>query len=269
MNDNRFSLQNALDNKNYKRAFQKINENIIKFCINIQHLQDYSLKIGSKSDNTEKNNSIDELITETGDIISETFDLLKLIQDYNYIQKNEKIENITEANSLEDKCQLYNKQFEDIINKIKSQNMNIIRRAKSSVRFSNFSNTDMPIYDENNINDNNTNNIKNGKEFLDGIISKRKQNEIIEKTTFKIKASIDRISLKKNNKNSSTSLTNLNEYETSFKFKKDLNESMKIKIEQKLFDALDGPKINFFKKHKYKIICIFLIFIIFIIYFLI
>ena len=91
MNDNRFSLQNALDNKNYKRAFQKINENISKFCLNIQQLQDYSLKIGSKSDNTEKNNAIDNLITETADLISETFDLLKLIQDYNYNKKMKKL----------------------------------------------------------------------------------------------------------------------------------------------------------------------------------
>ena len=41
MNDNRFSLQNALDNKNYKRAFQKINENIFKYCLNIEQLKDY------------------------------------------------------------------------------------------------------------------------------------------------------------------------------------------------------------------------------------
>ena len=269
MNDNRFSLQNALDNKNYKRAFQKINENISKFCLNIQQLQDYSLKIGSKSDNIEKNNAIDNLITETADLISETFDLLKLIQDYNYNKKNEKIENITEANSIEDKCQLLNKQFEDITNKIKSQNMNIIRRAKSSIRFSNFSNTDMPIYDENNINENNSNNIKNGNEFLNGISSKRKQNEIIEKATFKIKASIDRISLNKNKQNSSNSLYNLNDYETSFKFQNDLNESMKRKIEQKLFDSLDGPKINFFTKHKYKIIFFLILCILFIIYILV
>ena len=48
-NENRILLQNALDNKNYKRAFEKINENISKFCLNIQKLQDYSFKIGSKS----------------------------------------------------------------------------------------------------------------------------------------------------------------------------------------------------------------------------
>ena len=53
-NENRILLQNALDNKNYKRAFEKINENISKFCLNIQKLQDYSFKIGSKSDNIVK-----------------------------------------------------------------------------------------------------------------------------------------------------------------------------------------------------------------------
>ena len=248
-NDIRINLQNDLDNKNYKQAFEKINENISKFCLNIQELQDYSLKIGSKYDNNEKNKKIELLIIETGDKISETFDLLKLIQDYNFNQRNEKIEYITEANSLEDKCQLFNKQFEDITNKIKTQNLNIIKRAKSSIRSSNFSNLDMPVYDENNINDNN---IKNGNEFLDGIINKRKQNDLIDKANYKIRESIGRISLKKNFNHNSNN--NFSDDELPFRFKKDLNESMRIKIEKKLFESLDGPRINFLSKHKYKII---------------
>ena len=48
-NENRILLQNALDNKNYKRAFEKINENISKFWKKKKKLQDYSFKIGSKS----------------------------------------------------------------------------------------------------------------------------------------------------------------------------------------------------------------------------
>ena len=53
-NDNRISLQNALSKKNYDRAYVKIKNNIKTFCTNIQELQDYSLKVGSKSDNKEK-----------------------------------------------------------------------------------------------------------------------------------------------------------------------------------------------------------------------
>ena len=90
-NENRISLQNALDNKNYKRAFEKINENISKFCLNIQKLQDYSFKIGSKSDNKENSKKIDCLIIETEDLISETFDLLKLYFKYNKKMKKQKI----------------------------------------------------------------------------------------------------------------------------------------------------------------------------------
>ena len=107
----------------------------------------------------------------------------------------------------------------------------------------------MPVYDENNINDNN---IKNGNEFLDGIINKRKQNDLIDKANYKIRESIGRISLKKNFNHNSNN--NFSDDELPFRFKKDLNESMRIKIEKKLFESLDGPRINFLSKHKYKII---------------
>ena len=51
--ENRISLQNALNRKNYERAFVKIQANINTFCQNIQSLQNYSLFVGSKSDNKE------------------------------------------------------------------------------------------------------------------------------------------------------------------------------------------------------------------------
>ena len=43
-NDIRINLQNDLDNKNYKQAFEKINENISKFSLNIQKLHTTLLK---------------------------------------------------------------------------------------------------------------------------------------------------------------------------------------------------------------------------------
>ena len=57
MNDidkTRNSLIENLTNKNYAIAFNTINTFIDKICSNIQLLQDYSLRIGSKSDNKEK-----------------------------------------------------------------------------------------------------------------------------------------------------------------------------------------------------------------------
>ncbi len=57
------------------------------------------------------------------------FNIRQLIKDYKEFKANETIENITEGNLLEEKCNSLNKQFEDIINKIKKQNLNIIQRV--------------------------------------------------------------------------------------------------------------------------------------------
>ena len=43
-----------LDNNKYNEAFNLVNDNISLFCSNIESLQDYSLKIGAKCDNSEK-----------------------------------------------------------------------------------------------------------------------------------------------------------------------------------------------------------------------
>ena len=57
------------------------------------------------------------------------FNIRQLIKDYKEFKANETIENITEGNLLEEKSNSLNKQFEDIINKIKKQNLNIIQRV--------------------------------------------------------------------------------------------------------------------------------------------
>ena len=51
---NRISLNNALNSKNYTHAFNKIRTNFTQITKHIQSLQDYSLRIGSRSDNKEK-----------------------------------------------------------------------------------------------------------------------------------------------------------------------------------------------------------------------
>ena len=91
---NRLSLQKALAANNNARAFEKINTNISSFCSNIQLLQDYSLCLGSKLDNKEKGSEIDKIILNTADEIAETFNLIEIIKNFEYNDRNQKIQNI-------------------------------------------------------------------------------------------------------------------------------------------------------------------------------
>ena len=188
---NRLSLQNALTSNNYSHAFEKINTNISSFCSNIQFLQDYSLCLGSKQDNTEKGADIDKIILKTADCISETFNLIEIIQNFDYSDRNQKIQNITKANQLEDECNKYKKIFDDLTDKIKQKNINLIKQARSSLRYSNYSDFSGELH-LNNEEQNNDIGFKNGKEFLDGIEMKRKQNDAIYKATQKIQKTISR-----------------------------------------------------------------------------
>ena len=90
----RISLQNALQSNNNERAFEIINSKITSFCSKLQILQDYSLCLGSKSDNKQKGEDIEKLILEASDEISETFKLIEIIQNFEYKEKNQKIQNI-------------------------------------------------------------------------------------------------------------------------------------------------------------------------------
>ena len=188
---NRLSLQKALSTQNNSRAFEKINANISSFCSNIQLLQDYSMCLGSKLDNKEKGADIDKIILKTADEIAETFNLIEIIINFDYKDRYQKIENITKANRLEDDCHKYKKIFDDLTDKIKEQNLNIIKQANNSYRYSNFSDFSGEIHLNDDIPMNSTG-FKNGKEFLDDIEMKRKQNDAISKATKKIEKSLSR-----------------------------------------------------------------------------
>lgn len=56
--DNRESLRRALTKKDYDRAFTKVGTNMLLFCENIDKLQIYCLRIGSKEDNKEKSSTM-------------------------------------------------------------------------------------------------------------------------------------------------------------------------------------------------------------------
>ena len=193
---NRISLNNALISNNYTRAFKKIENNISSFCTYIQQLRDYSLFLGSKLDDKEKGSEIDKIILKTADGIAETFNLINIIKNFEYSNKSTKIQNITKANSLEDECHRYKKMFDDLIDKIKQQNITLIRQARNSIRYSNYSDFsgELHVCSQEAVNNDN---FVNGKEFLDGIEIKRKQNDAIYKATQKINRSLSKVNIKK------------------------------------------------------------------------
>lgn len=193
---NRLSLEKALSSNNYFHAFEKINKNISSFCSSIQLLQDYNLCLGSKLDNIEKGADIDKIILKTADEISETFNLIEIIKNFEYHDRNQKIQNITKANKLEDECNKYKKIFDNLTDKIKQKNINLIKQARSSLRYSNYSDFSGEIHLNNEENNNNSNSgFQNGKEFLDGIEMKRKQNDAIYRAAQKIKRTMSKRSM--------------------------------------------------------------------------
>lgn len=281
---NRLSLQNALESNNNTRAFEKINQNISSFCSNIQVLQDYSLCLGSKQDNKEKGEEIEKIIIETADKIAETFNLIEIIKNFEYKDRSIKIQNITKANRFEDECNKYKKIYDDLTDKIKKQNLNLIKQARNSVRYSNFSDFSGEIH----LNDEQPANkveFQNGKEFLDGIEVKRKQNNAITKATKKIERRISKknflaMNLKTHNEtNKDDDENNMEIFNIEYNNKKnDLQKNLlsnnsteksnpeenkymnlnrfssrtsKIfhEMEDKVFIALEGQRQNFFRRH--------------------
>ena len=275
----RKSLEKALSLNNNEYVFEKINKNISYFCSKIQLLQDYNLCLGSNQDNKEKGAEIDKIILETADKIAETFNFIEIIKNFEYNNRNQKIQNITKANRLEAECNKYKKIFDDLTDKIKQKNLNLIKQARNSLRYSNFSDFSGEIH----LNvDQPTNNIgfEDEKLFLDGIEMKRKQNDAIYKATKKIERSLSRMNtitknLKINIENNKKDDNNIEIFNIKYNDKKDdlktnllpinINqEKNKIEdnnrilsmnsrsskifhdMEDKVFIALEGSQQNFF-----------------------
>ena len=203
--NNRKSLQNALKSNNNEYAFEKINSKITSFCSKIQILQDYSLCLGSKLDNKQKGEDIEKIILETGDEITETFNLIEIVKNFEYTNRNQKIQNIKQANSLEDQCNKYKEKFDNLINEIQKQNLNLIKQARNSKRVSNFSDFSGEIHLNNNDtpikNNNNQILFSPDKKYLENIEIKKKQNFAIKKASKKMERSLSKrlTSIKFNN----------------------------------------------------------------------
>ena len=160
----------------------------------------------------------------------------------------------------------------------------MIKQARNSVRYSNFSdfsNDDQPANNNNNINIG----FQNGKEFLDGIEMKKKQNDAINKAAKKIERSLSRrntmtmnIKINENNENQGNNMELFNiEYNkknelqnnlllnNTTSFEKNIgdeskytritsglstrNSKMYHEMEDKVFIALEGKRQNCLRRH--------------------
>ena len=288
----RISIQNALKSKNYERVFEKINSKISSFCSKLKILQDYSLCLGSKLDNKQKGEDIEKIILETGDEISQTFDLIEIVKNYKFNDKNQKIQNIKQANSLEDKCNTYKEKFDNLTNEIKKQNLNLIKQARNTKRYSNFSDFSGEIHldndspKKNNNDQNNSFDYDSDKNILESIELKKKQNEAINKIARKMERSLSRRQTiaKLNSKENNDDDDGMEIFNIDINYKKmneekggdskDLSNANSSKkdstifhdIEKRVYIALEGQNQSFIKKY-WIFILIFIFIIILVLYF--
>ena len=288
----RISIQNALKSKNYERVFEKINSKISSFCSKLKILQDYSLCLGSKLDNKQKGEDIEKIILETGDEISQTFDLIEIVKNYKFNDKNQKIQNIKQANSLEDKCNTYKEKFDNLTNEIKKQNLNLIKQARNTKRYSNFSDFSGEIHlgndspKKNNNDQNNSFDYDSDKNILESIELKKKQNEAINKIARKMERSLSRRQTiaKLNSKENNDDDDGMEIFNIDINYKKmneekggdskDLSNANSSKkdstifhdMEKRVYIALEGQNQSFIKKY-WIFILIFIFKIILVLYF--
>ena len=289
----RISIQNALKSKNYERVFEKINSKISSFCSKLKILQDYSLCLGSKLDNKQKGEDIEKIILETGDEISQTFDLIEIVKNYKFNDKNQKIQNIKQANSLEDKCNTYKEKFDNLTNEIKKQNLNLINQARNTKRYSNFSDFSGEIHlgndspKKNNNDQNNSFDYDSDKNILESIELKKKQNEAINKIARKMERSLSRRQTiaKLNSKENNDDDDGMEIFNIDINYKKmneekggdskDLSNANSSKkdstifhdMEKRVYIALEGQNQSFIKKY-WIFILIFIFIIILVLYFM-
>ena len=292
----RISLQNALKSNNNEHVFEKINSKISSFCSKLKILQDYSLCLGSKLDNKQKGEDIEKIILETGDEISEALYLIEIVKNFEYNNKSQKIQNINQANSLEDKCNTYKEKFDNLTNEIKKQNLNLIKQVRNSRRFSYASDFSGDIHLNNESPQKNNNNQSNNypdldseKNILESLEIKKKQNEAIKKVAKKMERSLSRRqtlakmnsnNIENNNNDDSMEIFNINNNYTKMNElqeseSKDLTNSNLNKkdstifhdMEKRVYIALEGQNQSFIKKY-WILIIILLVLVLLVFYFI-
>ena len=174
--EGRSSIQAAFNKGDFYRGFDIINDSIRVVKENIQSIREYSFRVGSKSDNKAKSSMIDNQILSTGKELNAIRDYIQEIKDYKYINRNERTENIRRLKEKEKAYYDAKTEFEDLANKIKNQNLNLIDSARNSIRMSQGSNTQKDGQQL----------MTNEREYLQGIEDKEKQVNIIMQVTNQI-----------------------------------------------------------------------------------
>lgn len=182
----RRSLNNALSKGDYIRAFEKVNENIKIIDSNLAQIREYSLKIGSKQENSQATEESNELIESTTKYIIDSMNYLSDIKNFEYSSNIQKKENIEKANSLEVTVQKKKNILQKLVDNIKNQGQEYINNARNSLRIIEEKERESSINNEDD--DGNEQQLKllNGREYIEGIHDKENQINIIVDVTQKL-----------------------------------------------------------------------------------
>ena len=178
----RRSLNMALTKGDYIRAFEKVNENLKIIDSNISQLREYSLKIGSKKENSQTTEESNELIENTTNYIKDTMNYLSDIKNFDYSSNIQKNENINKAKYLENSVQIKKNTLQKLINNIKNQGEEYINNARNSLRI--IEERESSGNNEENENENEQQlKLLNGREYREGIHDKENQINLIMNVT--------------------------------------------------------------------------------------
>ena len=182
----RRSLNNALSKGDYIRAFEKVNENIKMIDSNLSQLREYSLKIGSKQENSQTTEESNDLIETTTNFIVDTINYLEDIKNFDYSSNIQKKENINKAKDLENTVQIKKNILQKLIDNIKNQGQEYINNARNTLRIIEEKERES-LVDGNDMN-NNEQELKllNGREYIEGIHDKENQINVIIDVTQKL-----------------------------------------------------------------------------------
>ena len=171
----RRSLNNALSKGDYIRAFEKVNENIKMIDSNLSQLREYSLKIGSKQENSQTTEESNDLIETTTNFIVDTLNYLEDIKNFDYSSNIQKQENTNKAKDLENTVQIKKNILQKLINNIKNQGQEYINNARNTLGI--IEEKERESLADNNDMNNNEQELKllNGREYIEGIHDKENQ----------------------------------------------------------------------------------------------
>ena len=182
---NRISLNNALIKGDFFHAFEKINDNIEIIDENLTKLNDYYLRMGSKNENKNITENTNEIIENLSKYFKDTFNFISDIKNYQYVNRNEKNENLKKVREIEINLNKSYNSFKSTLNKIQNNgndNLKINEYLNSSIN----SNKEGSL---NNLNNNNKVELQlfsNEREYLGGIEEKEKQINYIRTITNQI-----------------------------------------------------------------------------------